>query len=112
MSSVTPHRRTLVAAFSVGTMLLAVVTAHVAQAAAVPRPVKVLTRNLYLGADLTPAIVATTPLALALAGTQIWNTVLATGLSGPCRAARQGDRRRRSGSHRPPRGSDLADRCA
>lgn len=45
----------------------------------VQRPVKVMTRNIYLGADLLPAVQASTPLELALAGTQIWNTVLATG---------------------------------
>ena len=48
----------------------------VAQAA--PRPVKVMTQNLYLGADLTPAIQATNGGMLALAGTEIWNTVQAT----------------------------------
>lgn len=55
-----------------------IVVPEVARADAKPRPVKVMTRNLYLGADLTPAIAATNVLELALAGTQIWNTVVAT----------------------------------
>ncbi|MGH7895562.1 MAG: endonuclease/exonuclease/phosphatase family protein [Candidatus Binatia bacterium] len=55
-----------------------IIAPGITQAAAVPKPVKVMTRNLYLGADLTPAIVATSIPALAVAGTQIWNTVQAT----------------------------------
>lgn len=58
--------------------LVAIVLSEVAQADPTPRPVKVMTRNLYLGADLTPAIAATDFFELALAGTQIWNTVEAT----------------------------------
>jgi endonuclease/exonuclease/phosphatase family metal-dependent hydrolase len=73
----------------VGVLLASVVLAlsmlaPAAQAAS-PKanPVKVMTRNLYLGADLTPAIAAGTPTQLAVAGTQIWNTVQAT--NGPAR---------------------------
>lgn len=58
--------------------LVVVVVPEVVQAEPVPRPVKVMPRNLYLGASLVPAIEATTVLELAAAGTQIWNTVLAT----------------------------------
>jgi len=60
------------------TALVVVVVPEVAQAGPKPRPVKVMTRNLYLGADLTPAILATTPLELATATTEIWDTVMAT----------------------------------
>jgi hypothetical protein len=58
--------------------LAVVVVPEVAQAGPKPRPVKVMTRNLYLGASLTPAIEAGSITELAIAGTQIWNTVVAT----------------------------------
>lgn len=41
-------------------------------------PLRVLTRNLYLGADLTPAIAAGSPGALASAAAAIWEQVQAT----------------------------------
>jgi endonuclease/exonuclease/phosphatase family metal-dependent hydrolase len=50
-----------------------------------PRPARVMTRNLYLGADLTPALLAEDPLQAALAAAQIWGTVQATNF--PERAA-------------------------
>ena len=77
MISPRPGRRTTASLFA-SAIAFAVGTAGAAQAAPVPRPVKVMTRNLYLGADLTPAITATSFAALAAAGTQIWNTVQAT----------------------------------
>jgi endonuclease/exonuclease/phosphatase family metal-dependent hydrolase len=49
-----------------------------AQAADKPKQIKVMTRNLYLGADLTPAIQATSLFGLAQAGSEIWDTVNAT----------------------------------
>jgi endonuclease/exonuclease/phosphatase family metal-dependent hydrolase len=62
-------------------------TAPVAASAA-PRPARQLTvlqQNLYLGADLAPAITATTPEAFVAAVAQIYGTVLFT--SFPTRAA-------------------------
>jgi endonuclease/exonuclease/phosphatase family metal-dependent hydrolase len=58
--------------------LVVVVVPEVAQADREPRPAKVMTRNLYLGASLTSAINAGSITELAIAGTQIWNTVVAT----------------------------------
>ncbi len=49
-----------------------------AAAAGKPRPVPVETRNLYLGADLTPAIEAGTLEELVLAASTIWQQVVAT----------------------------------
>lgn len=46
-----------------------------------PRPVKTLTRNLYLGADLGPAIAAQSPQELAVAASLIWLDVQATDFS-------------------------------
>src|SRR3954471_15267232 len=82
MSSAT--RRPVVGVLLASVVLALCMLAPAAQAAS-PKanPVKVMTRNLYLGADLTPAIAAQTPLQLAQAGTQIWNTVQAT--DGPAR---------------------------
>ena len=83
MSSAT--RRPMVGVLLAGVLSALALLAPAAQAAS-PKanPVKVMTRNLYLGADLTPAIQATSIPALAAAGTQIWNNVQAT--DGPARA--------------------------
>ena len=66
-------------------VILGVATAAallVAPAAEAAKPKKgevtVMSRNLYLGADLTPALEAGTPEQLAFAAQQIWNTVAAT----------------------------------
>jgi endonuclease/exonuclease/phosphatase family metal-dependent hydrolase len=57
--------------------LLAMLAAPHAEAAQEGK-VKVMSRNLYLGADLTPAIEATTPTELAFEAQGIWNDVATT----------------------------------
>jgi endonuclease/exonuclease/phosphatase family metal-dependent hydrolase len=72
------HRTRAFIASICTTALVVIAAPEPVQADPAPRPVKVMTRNLYLGASLTPAINAGSPVQLAIAGTQIWNTVLAT----------------------------------
>src|SRR4051812_16277992 len=74
MSLVRSRARILLALLT----LIAVAAVAPAAQAAKPKQVKVMTRNLYLGADLTPAIQATSLFGLAQAGSQIWDTVNAT----------------------------------
>jgi endonuclease/exonuclease/phosphatase family metal-dependent hydrolase len=49
-----------------------------APAAPSPRPVKVMSRNLYLGSDLTPALTTTSIPGLLAANAQIWSNVQQT----------------------------------
>jgi endonuclease/exonuclease/phosphatase family metal-dependent hydrolase len=57
-----------------------------AEAAGKPRPVGVMTRNLYLGADLTPAVMAPNLEGLVAAATAIWQQVQATNFPERARA--------------------------
>jgi hypothetical protein len=74
MSLVRSRARILLALLT----LIAVAAVAPAAQAAKPKQIKVMTRNLYLGADLTPAIQATSLFGLAQAGSEIWSTVQAT----------------------------------
>jgi endonuclease/exonuclease/phosphatase family metal-dependent hydrolase len=58
--------------------LIVVAAPAAAQAAPAPGKVKVMTRNIYLGSDLTPALQAGNSTELAFAAQNIWNTVHAT----------------------------------
>ena len=62
----------------VALLVAAMLSGTAVAAPGAPRPVKVMTRNLYLGADLAPAIEATSiPEAIA-AGAHIWSVVQQT----------------------------------
>lgn len=71
-------RRRSLAALVVGALSAVALIGPAAAQASNKGPVKVMTQNLYLGADLTPAIAAQSLPELAAAGSQIWNTVQAT----------------------------------
>ena len=69
-------RAATVALIAAGLAAFAVPT--LAQAAPPEGRVKVMSRNIYLGADLTPAIEAGNPTELAVAAQEIWNDVHTT----------------------------------
>jgi endonuclease/exonuclease/phosphatase family metal-dependent hydrolase len=75
-------RRTL--ALVMGVVVAVTAFAVPATAGAKPVSVKVMTRNLYLGADLTPAILAPTPGEARVAGGDIYKDVVDTNF--PARA--------------------------
>ena len=70
-------RARVVALLALAALVAVAAFAPAAQAGS-SKQVRVMTRNLYLGADLTPAIQATSLFGLAQAGSQIWSTVQAT----------------------------------
>ena len=67
------HRTATIALIAAGMAAFAVPVA--AEAAPAPGKVKVMTRNVYLGASLTPALVAPDAGSLAVATTGIYNNV-------------------------------------
>ena len=75
--STRPVRRSRIAVAGLAALALAVVAAPVAEAAKAPPKgdVRVMTRNLYLGADLGPALEATNTTQLAFAAGAIQQTV-------------------------------------
>jgi endonuclease/exonuclease/phosphatase family metal-dependent hydrolase len=82
------HRRPrLVASVGLVGLLLGQLVAGPASAAGAPRPVRVMTLNLYIGADVRPALLpGLTPLQVVQAVTGIWATAQATDLPSRARA--------------------------
>lgn len=69
------HRRRLAALVAGAAAIAAIVAPAAADAGTPEGQVKVMTRNLYLGADLSPALAASNTTELAIAAQNIWNTV-------------------------------------
>ncbi len=88
--------------------LAAFIVPAAAQAAPPPGKVKVMSRNIYLGADLTPAIEAGSPIELAIAGQEIWNDVHSTLPKKRAKLAGQRDRPGEARPRRPSGGRALA----
>jgi endonuclease/exonuclease/phosphatase family metal-dependent hydrolase len=70
----------------VAALVAVAVLAPAADAGPAPRPVKVMTRNLYLGADLAPVLAATDIPSLMAANAQIFTDVQATDFPARARA--------------------------
>lgn len=83
------HRVLLRAAVAVAASLPLAVPAAVSATPSTARTLTVMTRNIYLGADLQPAMVATTPVQLLGAVAQIYGNSLLT--SFPARSAALAD---------------------
>jgi endonuclease/exonuclease/phosphatase family metal-dependent hydrolase len=75
VSNRTSFKRSGVVALLVTAAAFTAIFAAPASAAPPKGQVKVMTRNLYLGADLTPALEAEGTTELAVAAQNIWNTV-------------------------------------
>jgi len=78
IAPLSPRRSATLLTLSMLVVLIGALRPFPAAAAGKPRPVRVETRNLYLGADLAPALEASNPFELAAAASTIWQQVVAT----------------------------------